>query len=309
MGSTEIDHGAVFILGCGSVGTALGISLLRAGVPLSGAHCRTQASADRAARLLGRAVTHGDIPTAVGQADTVVIAVPDPVIRAVAGLLADSELVVPAQVALHCSGARSSDDLAPLRPLLRGVASFHPLLSFADPAAAAELLPSAAFALEGDEAAMVTARDLACRIGGFPIDVAARDRVLYHAAAATASNHLVALAAQAASCLTRIGVEPDQAIRALLPLMRSTLANLERLGLPQALTGPVSRGDARAVRAHLRAIRGRVPEEEEPYRALALRALAVARAQGKAPEDQLAEVASELSPDRAAAGEEPQEST
>jgi predicted short-subunit dehydrogenase-like oxidoreductase (DUF2520 family) len=307
MASTEHECGTVFIFGCGAVGSALGRALVRVGVPLAGAHCRTRASATRAASLLGRDVTHGEIPVSLRRADTVVVAVPDPAIRGVAEQLAVH--VVRHQVALHCSGSRSSDDLAPLRPLLRGVASFHPLLSFADPLSASDILSSAAFALEGDDAALDVARDLARTLGGFPIDVPAADRVLYHAAAATASNHLVALAAQAASCLRKIGLEQGQAVRALVPLMRSTLANLERLGLPLALTGPVSRGDAGAVRAHLHAIRERAPEEEAPYLALARRAAVVARAQGKATAEQLAEVERTLSGEPARSGDRSCKST
>lgn len=284
----------VFILGCGSVGTALGLALARAGVKLVGAQCRTEASAARASELLGLDVGHGDIPEEVSLADTIIVAVPDPLIRPVSEELADSRRTLPGQVALHCSGSRSADDLAPLRGALRGLGSFHPLLSFADPATASELLPAAAFAIEGDDPACRRARGLAAALGGLVLEIPARDRVLYHAAAATASNHLVALAAQSAACLSQIGVAPDQAVRALVPLMRSTLNNLDRLGLPDALTGPVSRGDAAAVRAHLAAIDERAPEELGYYRVMALRALEVARAQGKAPAPDLDLVEAEL---------------
>ena len=94
--------------------------------------------------------------------------------------------------------------------------------------------------------------------------------------------------------LDQLGIGTDQAIKALVPLMRSTLNNLERLGLPNALTGPVSRGDASAVRAHLGEIGSRAPVELGPYIILARRALAVAYAQAKASPENLRQVGLEL---------------
>ncbi len=284
------ERASVYVLGCGAVGSALSLAFGESGVLLEGAHCRTEASAARAARLIGQRVTWGAVPDTIGRADIIILSVPDPEIRAAAESLASTPLLSGHQVALHCSGSRSAEELSSLRPKVKGVASFHPLLSFADPVAASRLLASAAFAVEGDAPALAEARGLATAIGGFPLDIPAEDRVIYHAAAATASNHLVALTAQAANCLSSIGVERSQAIRALLPLMSSTLENLSRLGLPNALTGPVSRGDANAVSAHLEAIESSVSSELVPYRALARRALEVAREQGAAPVGALSEV-------------------
>ena len=254
-------------------------------------------------------MTSGPLPASLSKAEIVVFAVPDPVIAEVAEGLAAARQPEEHQVVLHCSGSRSSEELASLRPSVRGVASFHPLLSFADPVAASRLLSSAAFAIEGDAPALAAARGLAASLGGFALDIAAEDRALYHAAAATASNHLVALTAQAASCLSKIGVERTQAIRALLPLMSSTLGNLDRLGLPHALTGPVSRGDAAAISAHLAALESSVKEELYPYRIMALRALEVAREQGAASAAALSEVEIVLENAASIEGSDEQEST
>lgn len=285
------EVGPVYVFGCGAVGTALTVRMASAGVHIVGAHCRTPASAMRAARKVGFEVTSGDdVPVTLGDARLILVAVPDPVIGAVAQHLATSGVVHDEQVAFHCSGARNADDLASLRPRLRGVASFHPLLSFADPEIAARLLPVAAFAVEGDAVAVAEAERLIEILGGRPLRVEAEDRVLYHAAAATASNHLVALAAQTVACLEMLGIEKGEGTRALIPLMQSTLDNLGRLGLPQALTGPVSRGDRECVAGHLAGIDEKIPSELLPYVVMARRALEVARSQGVAEPEALSEV-------------------
>jgi predicted short-subunit dehydrogenase-like oxidoreductase (DUF2520 family) len=284
----------VYIVGCGSVGTALALAFLRRGVAVAGAHCRTPAGASRAGRATGLEVTSGSVPSSIPPAATVLLAVPDPAIRDVADALRERGALSARQVVLHCSGARSSAELDALREHCSGVGCFHPLLSFADPALASELLPAAAFAVEGDPVAVRTARSLAVALGGEAIHVAADDRPLYHAAAAIASNHLVALCSHAARCLRPVGIPRDVAVRALATLMRSTVANLDRVGLPGALTGPISRGDAGTVAAHLQAISGRAPADLDLYVAMAREALRVAREQGAATEEGLARVEREL---------------
>ena len=98
-------------------------------------------------------------------------------------------------------------------------------------------------------------------------------RPRYHAAAVIASNYLVALLQLAVRQLAPLGLEEREAVRALLPLVRGTLDNVEAMGLPEALTGPISRGDAATIRLHL----DRLSEEDRHlYCALGREALGVA---------------------------------
>jgi predicted short-subunit dehydrogenase-like oxidoreductase (DUF2520 family) len=111
---------------------------------------------------------------------------------------------------------------------------------------------------------------IALSLGMRPFRIADTDRVTYHAAAAIASNHLVALLAQAGRLAERAGVPPA----ALVPLARATLDNVERHGARDALTGPVARGDVDTVRRHL----AELPDDEAAtYRALASEALRLSR--------------------------------
>jgi predicted short-subunit dehydrogenase-like oxidoreductase (DUF2520 family) len=121
------------------------------------------------------------------------------------------------------------------------------------------------------------ARRLIGALDGTAILIPPTLRPLYHAGAVTASNFLVTLAAAAAGMLRSAGVEGDDALRALLPLMRGTLANLEEVGLPGALTGPIVRGDTETVRMHLARLSG---EARAVYCALGIETLRLAREAG-----------------------------
>jgi predicted short-subunit dehydrogenase-like oxidoreductase (DUF2520 family) len=103
---------------------------------------------------------------------------------------------------------------------------------------------------------------------------------IYHAGAVAASNYLVTLLDFAARHLQALGAERHQALQALLPLVRGTLVNVERLGIPQALTGPIARGDAQTVAGHVAAMQQRAPELLELYRVLARETVPLAQEQG-----------------------------
>ena len=88
-------------------------------------------------------------------------------------------------------------------------------------------------------------------MGGEPVFVAEEHRDLYHAAIAGAANHLITLVAQAMDLLRTAGVaEPA---RLLGPLLFASLDNALRFG-DAGLTGPVARGDAGTVAAHVAAL-------------------------------------------------------
>jgi predicted short-subunit dehydrogenase-like oxidoreductase (DUF2520 family) len=89
------------------------------------------------------------------------------------------------------------------------------------------------------------------------------DRGLYHAAAVFASNYLVGVSAIAQELFASAGV-PDP-VRAMLPLQRATLDNVERLGPEHALTGPAVRGDATTVDRNLAALHASAPHVVPAY--------------------------------------------
>jgi predicted short-subunit dehydrogenase-like oxidoreductase (DUF2520 family) len=183
--------------------------------------------------------------------EVIVLAVPDAALPEVTYDLVMAGPPPPGCAVLHVSGALSTDVLMPLHGAGYAIGSLHPLMAAADPRHAGDQLLGAAFALGGEPAAVTTARRIVSMLGGRPLVIAPSSRPLYHAAAVIGSNYLVALAAAASRMLEEAGVEVEDTLPALLPLMRGTLDNIERLGVSAALTGPIARGDADTVRLHL----------------------------------------------------------
>jgi predicted short-subunit dehydrogenase-like oxidoreductase (DUF2520 family) len=243
------------LVGPGRAGTTVALALAAAGWRIVAAAGRAPdaPSTQAAAARLGAAAV--PVEAAPEGAELVVIATPDDAIAETAARLAPT--VAPNTLVLHLSGSRGLDDLA---AVAARVGTLHPLQTIpdADPAR----LAGAWCAIAGDPEVAVVAEQLGLR----PVRLDDADRARYHAAACIASNHLVALLAQA----ERVSPVPFEA---LLPLVRATLDNVAASGAPAALTGPVQRGDVETVRAHLDAL---PDDEHDTYRALAREAQRVA---------------------------------
>lgn len=195
----------------------------------------------------------------------VILAVPDRVLPEMAVAMAGQGDAPPGAAAFHLSGVLSTDPLTPLHRRGYSVGSLHPLQAIVHPVTGADRLPGSYFAVTGEPEAMATARRLLSYLGSHYVEVPAGNRPLYHAAAVLASNGLVGLLGAAARLLVRAGVPPADAERALLPLARGTLENLVEYGIPEALTGPVARGDLDTLDLHLRSLE---PAERELYAVL-----------------------------------------
>jgi predicted short-subunit dehydrogenase-like oxidoreductase (DUF2520 family) len=197
--------------------------------------------------LLGRG---NDVSGAAEGADLVVVATPDGEIANVARAIGPRDGAVVA----HLSGAAGLDVLAPHRRR----ASVHPLIALPNPEIGAQRLSGAWFALAGDP----IGREVVEALGGRAFKVDDADRVVYHAAAVIASNHLVALLGQVERLADAVGVP----FEAYLDLVSATVDNVRELGPAAALTGPAARGDEATIRRHLKAL---PVDERDAYRALA----------------------------------------
>lgn len=195
--------------------------------------------------MCGRGVPLAD---AAGDVDLVVIATPDAAVAEVAAMIDPGPAVV-----AHVAGSLG---LAVLGKHGRP-AALHPLMSLPDPVIGAQRLIGGWFAVAGDP--LVT--ELAVDLGGRTFPVAETTRPLYHAAAAVASNHLVALLGQ----VERLGEAADIPVEALLALAQHSLENALALGPAQALTGPVVRGDEETIAAHRAALAEGAPDELAAY--------------------------------------------
>jgi predicted short-subunit dehydrogenase-like oxidoreductase (DUF2520 family) len=186
----------------------------------------------------------------------------------------------PGSTVLHLSGALSSALLARCRERGAHVGSMHPLQSFADPKAALAIVSGSVFACEGDDSAVSTAFTLAKAVGGLPIRIETLAKPIYHAAATAASNFLIAPILLALDLMDHAQIDRENALKALTPLILGTAKNAAALGVPQALTGPIERGDRLVVEGHMKAIEAKCPSLLPKYVALARLTVEAARLKG-----------------------------
>jgi predicted short-subunit dehydrogenase-like oxidoreductase (DUF2520 family) len=231
------------IIGSGRAGTALGAALAAAGYPVVGVTARSQASRERAARLLPGIPILSSAELA-GAADVLVVAVPDDAIGAVAAELPTT----PDQYVVHLSGAHG---LAVLGRTAAVPVALHPPMTFTGTAVDVERIAEVTFTATAPAGARSLVERLVKDLGAGLQWVPDEQRALYHAGVAHGANHLVTLLVQAFDVLRAAGIA-DPAVT-LRPILVATLDNTLRSG-HDALTGPIARGDVDTVRAHLEAL-------------------------------------------------------
>jgi predicted short-subunit dehydrogenase-like oxidoreductase (DUF2520 family) len=263
-------------IGAGTVGSALALRLSSKGYQVVAVSSRRQTSARKLAQLINcRAV--GNNQAVADAAEFIFITTPDDVIPIVA-----SEVKwYSGQSVVHCSGADSTQNLEPAKKSGAQVGVIHPLQTFASTKQAIENMPGSTFALEADEPLLATLKEMATALEGHWIELEAKDKVVYHAAAVIACNYLVTLTKLATDLWQNFNVPKQQAVQALLPLMRGTIHNIDTIGIPQCLTGPVARGDTGTIKKHLEALQKVAPAILPTYRELALQTIPVALDKGR----------------------------
>jgi predicted short-subunit dehydrogenase-like oxidoreductase (DUF2520 family) len=263
-------------IGAGKVGTALAVLLNRKGYMVAAVYDHTQSTAERFHSLVDGCQVMDNSQQVAKAADLVFITTPDGAIEQVASQTKWTQ----GQSVVHCSGADSTAILKKAREDGANVGVFHPLQTFAGVQQAIENIPGTTFAIEAEEPLRTTLKEMAQALGGSWIQIKAEDKAAYHAAAVFASNYFVTLVKMAADLWQTFEIPPDQAIKALLPLIRGTLHNIETIGLPQCLTGPVARGDIGTIRKHLNEISQKTPALLSAYKELSLQTIPIALAKG-----------------------------
>ncbi len=275
------------IIGAGTVGTSLAVRLAGKGYQIAAVASRTHASALRLAEMAGCGTVYDTAQGATDNADFVFITTPDDAIAVVVNEVRWHT----GQYVVHCSGADSLDVLEPARLNGAQVGSFHPLQTFASIQKAIDNLPGSTFALEAEGELLEVLQAMALALEGRWIKLGAGDKAAYHTAAVMSCNYLVTLVKLAADLWGSFGIPREQAIQALLPLLKGTINNIEDLGIPKALTGPIARGDIGTVQIHLNTLKETAPEILPAYCELGLQTLPVALAKGKINERQARELA------------------
>lgn len=272
------------LIGAGRVGATLALAAHRAGYPLAAVHTRTRGRAGKLLEETG-AQWAEDVPAAARSAELILVAVPDDAIAAVDAAGAGAWQA--GCGVIHHSGLHSAAVLRHAAAAGALTGALHPLQSIPNPEAGLKLLARTCFGLSGHPDLLPVLRALVADLGGRPLTIPDDAKPLYHAAAVFASNFITTSFAQAVAILVDLGIPAADAAAALLPLARGAVAGLADPGLPHALTGPISRGDAGTLAIHQEQLAARHPHRLPLYRALAQAALPLAAAQGKLGQDDL----------------------
>lgn len=278
-------------IGAGITGTALATRLDQQGYDIAAVSSRTLVSAEKLAQRMKHCRVYKTAQEVADNAQFVFITTPDDVIGEVAVRIRWYK----GQSVVHCSGAHSVDIIESARQFGANTGCFHPLQTFASMEQAIENLPGSTFAIEADEPLLTVVKDMSTAMAGHWIILEAGDKVLYHTAAVFACNYLVTLMKLATDLWQDFGVSQEQAIKALLPLLRGTLSNIENVGLPNCLTGPIARGDLGTIKRHLEALEKESPYLLSTYKQLGLQTLPIALAKGKINSEKVQELQALLS--------------
>jgi predicted short-subunit dehydrogenase-like oxidoreductase (DUF2520 family) len=290
----------VAIIGAGRVGGAIGRLLVRTGYTVTAVVCRTRVTAEQARSFIGSGTAMIDPVRAASSADVVFITTPDGSIKSVCDAIAIGGLRQRA-VVVHMSGAQTVDLLDAAKKAGAYRAVIHPLQSIPSRELGERNIPGSYFRIEADPEAAQTARELVMALGGIELKMPkwssdTMSAALYHAGAVAVSNFFVVLVDFGLRYYQALGADRQEALKAVLPLIKGTLANIESAGIPDALTGPIMRGDIETVRGHMEAMRARAPELLSLYRELGRHTVTVAREKNSITPQRAAEIRKLMEP-------------
>jgi predicted short-subunit dehydrogenase-like oxidoreductase (DUF2520 family) len=284
----------ISIIGAGKLGGALAIALAKSGHTIEYLVAKKIENAQKVAEFISpkpEFLSSNELSQI--SSETILITTQDFEIENAARQLAEKIKYKP--FVFHTSGSLSSDILQTLKDAGCKIGSIHPLVSISDAILGAERFADVYFCVEGDAESAAIAEKIVSSLNGKSFRVATEYKTLYHASAVTASGHLVALVDVAIEMLSKCGLDETDAREIFLPLIKSTVENLQTQTTSAALTGTFSRADVKTVENHLKILSENVSTEAiEVYLQLGMRSVQLAERQGANPE-KLAEIFGKLS--------------
>ena len=262
-------------IGAGRAGTGLATGFARAGRDVVAVASRSIASARALVKRVrgARACAPQEV---ADRADLVFLTVPDDAIEPVASGIRWRA----GAACVHCSGAADLDALKKAAADGALTGGFHPLHMFGEPGESPDALAGCAIALAGPDVLLKKLERLARSLGAKPLRLPEGGRALYHAAANFSGAFVIALIQETIALWKKLGIANADALAALLPLLRGTVDNVERLGAAGGLGSAVARGDLGTIRRHLDVLGKTAPDSLELYRILSLRTIPLALAKG-----------------------------
>lgn len=288
------------IIGAGKVGLSFALLCARKGHTVCVGTRPLQAVGSTVTGLDTNIELTDDLAHVVRTSSILILAVRDEQISASCAALAPH--LSAHTVVTHLAGALNSSVLESARQKGAAIASTHPLNTFPTREAAIALLANDAHATplfcEGEPTALATLKPLFESLGFRYFAVASHSKVLYHTACVMACNYFTAVIDASGEIAARAGLDAQVFKQALMPILTATLHNMERVGTLDALSGPVMRGDAATVAAHIEALQTSAlePRFTHLYAELARQALHMAEQAGSLNAAQIAKMTAALAP-------------
>ncbi len=251
-------------IGAGPVGTTFAVRLSEQGYRVAAVADISAASAQRLAERVPGCRVCAENQAVLEAADILFITTADDVIATVCSGMEWRT----GRTAVHCSGASTVQSLEAARQQGALVGSIHPCQSFSGIEQAIANLPGSTFGIEAEEPVRTTLTGMARALKGDIVYLSSEDKILYHAAAAIACNYVTTLVKLATGLWQNFGKSSADGIKAYMPLLRGTLNNMETVGFPDCLTGPIARGDVATIGRHLGALEKSAPDLLSLYKEL-----------------------------------------
>lgn len=262
----------VSIIGLGQVGTAFLKVFSGYNFEITSVFNRTEISTSLTSTFPGVFFKKGMPSKKDELGDLIFITVSDDAISKVSKRLAEIIGDPKSKNIVHCSGTHTSESLSDLKNRGAKVASFHPIKAITKSSKSFENIW---FDIEGDDDLLQILEELAELFGAYSFRVEPEAKSFFHASAVVASNYLVVLADLVSKISAQGNIPEETAIKALAPLMENTLSNITELGVTDALTGPIARGDVQTIENHLSSLESK-PKLQMLYKTLGMEAACIA---------------------------------
>jgi predicted short-subunit dehydrogenase-like oxidoreductase (DUF2520 family) len=264
-------------VGAGRLARCLAAVWSRAGYPVTAIASRSAASAYEFASELPGCIVAEDASAVAQHADIVFLTVPDDSIGATANTLQLDHARDSALAVVHCSGATPVDVLAPAQAQGADIGGFHPLFLFGGLPSDQTRIAGCSVTIEASGPLHDTLTALVQALGCHPLSIPPGGRLLYHAAAHYAASFALCSLSETVTLWKKLGFDEDDALRAVLPMLAGTIETAREKGLPGALAGPVSRGDAGIVVKQLALLQNLGGDHAALYALMSRRAVALAK--------------------------------
>ncbi|QGU00510.1 Ketopantoate reductase PanG [Candidatus Syntrophocurvum alkaliphilum] len=259
-----MNNKKVGIIGAGVVGTAVGVVLGKKGWDITAVYDINPESIKKFSEHVK--CQEMALPQEVSRSvDILFITTSDSAIYDAVDTLVGHKAFHKGQIVIHMSGAQSSEVLDKAKEFGANVLSIHPLQSFASPDMAILNLPGSIFSIEGDEKVHEIGEAIVNDLEGESFVIDRKAKPLYHAGACVVSNYLVTIIDFGVKLLESTGIPKPMATKALMPLVNGTVNNIENIGIPKALTGPIARGDITTITKHVDCLEEMAPEFMKLY--------------------------------------------